>query len=559
MEALTIIRKYALINALEYQGTASAKAVMGKVMGESEELRKDPKKTMQLIQEEVSRINQLNKQEQESELKKIYPEYFQEKEVKEKKELPPLPNADHVVTRLPPEPNGLPHIGHGLSFYFNYYYARRYNGTVILRFDDTNPEKEELVYYEKMKEGITWLKIDWDKEHYESDDLPLFYEYAEKMIAKGDAYICFCPQSKIKTDRYHMKECECRERDISENIQLWKEMLSGKKYILRLKGDMKSPDSQMRDPTLFRVVAAPHPIQKEKYCVWPTYDFACAIEDSVLGITHVLRSNEFHTRLQTHIRDVLELRHPVIIQYSRFNVRGSPASKRQLKPLIAQGLVEGWDDIRLTTLVALKRRGIVPETIHALAKEMGLSTSEPEIDWSIIEALNRKIIDPQAKRYFFVPDPVKITVENAPSVQVRLKLHPDIDYGYREVTTGEIFFVPRADIQGIGNEFRLKDLFNVRIAKRGEEFKGEFAGREVKKDLEKIQWVTDDNVKVRVLVPHELFKEGVFNPDSLEVIEGLAEKAVGELPVGEIVQFERFGFCRIDKTGEEITACFAHR
>ncbi|MBU6996262.1 MAG: glutamate--tRNA ligase [Theionarchaea archaeon] len=559
MEPLTIIRKYTLMNALEYQGTASVKAVMGKVMGESEELRKDPKKTVQLIQEEVSKINQLNKQQQEAELNKIYPEYFQEKEVKEKRELPPLPDVDYVVTRLPPEPNGLPHIGHGLSFYFNYYYARRYNGTVILRFDDTNPEKEELEYYEKMKEGIRWLEIDWDKEHYESDDLPLLYEYAEKMISKGDAYICFCPQSKIKNDRYLMKECECRTRDVAENVQLWKEMLSCKKYILRLKGDMTSPDSQMRDPTLFRVVTAPHPIQKEKYCVWPTYDFACAIEDSVLGITHVLRSNEFHTELQNYIREVLGMRQPVIIQYSRFNVRGSPASKRQLRPLIAQGLVEGWDDIRLTTLVALKRRGIVPGTIHALAREMGLSTSEPEIDWSIIEALNRKIIDPEAKRYFFVPNPLRITVENAPSVQVKLRLHPDIDYGYREITTGETFFVPGADVQDIEKEFRLKDLFNVRFTRKGEELQGEFAGKEVRKDLEKIQWVTDDNVRVRVLVPHELFIEGEFNPHSLEVIEGLAERAVGELPEGEIIQFERFGFCRIDKRGEEITVCFAHR
>jgi glutamyl-tRNA synthetase len=556
MDVTTIIKKYALINAVEYQGKASVKAVMGKVMGERPELRKDPKNALELIKKEIAQINQLTRKEQEKELKKVYPEYFEKKEVKEKKELPPLPNPETVVTRLPPEPNGLPHIGHGLSFYFNYYYARRYAGKVILRFDDTNPEKEELRYYQEMKKGIKWLKMDWDEEHYESDDLPLLYEYAEALINQGDAYICCCPQPKIKKDRYHLRECECRDRPRSENIAMWKDMHGGEKHILRLKGDMTSPDSQMRDPTLFRVVAAPHPIQKDKFCVWPTYDFACAVEDSVLGITHVLRSNEFHTKLQNYIRDRLNLRHPIIIQYSRFNVKGSPASKRQLRPLIAKNLVQGWDDIRLTTLVALKRRGIVPEAIHALAKEMGLSTSEPKIDWSIIEALNRKIIDPQAKRYFFVPDPVKLHIKDAPALTVKLRMHPDFDYGFREISTGKTFYIPHADVQ---DEFRLKDLFNVEIVERDGELVGKFAGKKLRKELEKIQWVTDDHVETTVLVPHELFKNGEYDPESLERVTGVAEKAVKQLPVGEIIQFERFGFCRIDNAGKPLLACFAHR
>lgn len=554
---MDIIRKYALINAVEYGGEASVKAVMGKIMGESPELRKDPQRTLELITGIVSEINRMTIEKQKEELRRVYPEYFEKKVVKGKKELPPLPEADQVVTRLPPEPNGFLHIGHGLSFYFNYYYARRYNGKVILRFDDTNPEKEKLEYYDEMKKDIQWLKIDWDEEHYESDDVPLLYEYAEKLIEKGDAYICFCPQSKIKEDRYSMRECECRKKNAGENMQLWKEMFTGEKYILRIRGDMKSPDSQMRDSTLFRVVTTPHPIQKDRYVVWPTYDFACAVEDSILGITHVLRSNEFHTSLQNYIRDLLNLRHPVIIQYSRFNVKGSPASKRQLRPLIARGLVEGWDDVRLTTLKALKRRGIVPETVHALAVEMGLSTSEPQIDWSIIEALNRKIIDSQARRYFFVPDPVKLCVENAPGITVQLRNHPDVDFGFREIKTGDTFYVPGGDS---ADEFRLKDLYNVKITERKNgEFRGIFTGRELRKELEKIQWVTEKNVPVTVLVPHELFANGEYNVESLETVKGLAEEAVGTLCVDEIIQFERFGFCRIDKVGKEITACLAHR
>jgi glutamyl-tRNA synthetase len=342
-------------------------------------------------------------------------------------------------------------------------------------------------------------------------------------------------------------------------MALWKQMLEGTPHILRLKGDMKSPDSQMRDPILFRVVKSPHPIQEDTYVVWPTYDFACAIEDAVLGITHVLRSNEFHTTLQNHIRALLGLRDPIIIQYSRFNVKGSPASKRKLRPLIKENLVKGWDDIRLTTLLALERRGIVPETIHALAVEMGLSTSEPIIDWSIIEALNRKIIDPTAHRYFFVPDPVKLTVENAPEMTVRLRLHPDHDYGFRTIKTTKTFYIPRDEVT---DHFRLKDLYNVAIIDindRGDDYRGEYTGKKMKREIEKIQWVAEKNVPVTVEIPHELFVDGEFNPQSLEIVEGVAEEAVGDLSIGDIIQFERFGFCRIDALDGKVRVCYAHR
>jgi glutamyl-tRNA synthetase len=554
-----LARKYALANAYEFKGKANLKAVVGKILAERPELKDDMRAVMVTVERTISEVNRLTPEEQKKELENIFPEYFRREKRETKKELPPLPGVSgEVVTRLPPEPNGFLHIGHGLSFFFNYYYARRYGGRLMLRFEDTNPEKERLEYYEKIKEDIHWLKLDWDEERCVSTDLPVLYEYAVRLIESGEAYVCECPKEKIKEYRFVKKTCECRERSIEENKRMWDEMFVSSKSILRLKGDMKSVDVEMRDPTLFRVVQTPHPIQKEKYRVWPTYDFECSVEDAILGITHVLRSNEFHSHLQNHIRNLLSLRHPTIIQYSRFNVRDSPAAKRKIKPLIEKGIVSGWDDVRLTTLRGLKRRGIVPETIHILAQEMGLSTSEPEIDWSIIEAINRKILDPGTRRLFFVPEPVRLIVDDAPELRVTLNFHPHNDLGAREIETYGIFFVARSDFVGKeGHVVRLKDLYNIKIEEVGEDIRAVFHSRELAK-TEKLQWVTEDCISISIDVASSLFINDEYNPKSLVTREGFAERACETLVEGDIVQFERVGFARLD---DEHTMRFvlAHR
>ncbi|MFA5559676.1 MAG: glutamate--tRNA ligase family protein, partial [Methanofastidiosum sp.] len=305
--------KYALINALQYGGTPNSKAVTGKIMAELPEVRKQAKDVILAVEDAINQISKMSNKDIENKLKEVYPEHFSEKpkEKEAPKVLPPLEGAvmGEVVTRLPPEPNGYPHIGHGMSFYFNYYYAKKYDGKVILRFDDTNPKKEKLEYYDAIKQDLKWLKITWNEERNMSDDMQLYYKYALDLINMGKAYVCNCDSEYISKLRYDSKDCPCISNSVQDNLSLWKEMETAEegKYSLRLRGDMASKNTVMRDPTMMRVVDHPHPIQGDKYRIWPVYDFACAIEDSVLGITHVLRSNEFALRieLQDYIRGLL--------------------------------------------------------------------------------------------------------------------------------------------------------------------------------------------------------------------------------------------------------------
>ncbi len=555
-----IIRKYALKNAYSY-GKADIKAVANKVFGRCKEARVNPRDVMPMVREIVDKVNKMDHDQIAKELEK-YPDLMVKEEIKERT-LPPLPNAEEgkVVTRMPPEPNAYPHIGHAISFFFNWYYARQYKGKVILRFDDTNPRKEKKEYYEAMESGLEWLGLDWDEKHYMSEDIPIMYKYAEDLIKKGKAYVCTCNGETIKKNRELGQGCEHREQSVEENLELWNKMLTELKEgeaVLRYKGDMKSKNTVMRDPTLARIINAEHPIQGDKYRVWPTYDFACSIEDSILGITHVLRSNEFELRneLQNAIRDDLGLRSPTIIHYSRFNVEGMKASKREIARLIEEGKVTGWDDPRLITLAGLKRRGILPETIKGLAMELGLSTSQPTISWENLFSINRKLLDPMANRYFLVIDPVRIIVNNAPNKTARLKLHPNCpERGFREVETSGIFFISRSDAETLkpGDKIRLKDLYNIEITST-DPLNAKYVGEEVIKGIPKIQWVTMDNVKTKLIIPDMLFKDGVFNEESLVERECLAEKGVANVKVDEIVQFERVGFARKDSDDRFILA-----
>jgi len=563
------IREHALKNAVSHGGEAQLKAVISKLLGQNPELRKRAKEIMPDVIKIINEVNSLGVDEQRRLVAEMDPDFFfQEK--KEKRGLPPLPDAEQgkVITRLPPEPNGYPHIGHGLSFYFNYYYARKYDGEVILRFDDTNPKKERSEFYEAIKRDLKWLGLSWEREHNMSDDMEKYYGYAEELIRNGRAYVCGCDPEKVSKLRFNKQTCECQQKEVGENLELWRSMpdLEEGSLVLRLKGDTGSQNTAMRDPTLFRIIRHEHPIQGDRYTVWPVYDFACSIEDSILGITHVLRSNEFTLRieLQDYIRGLLELRCPITIQYSRFTIRGSPTSKRLIRPLIDEMLVEGWDDPRLVTLRGLERRGIVPETVHELAKEMGLSTAEPEIDWSLIESINRKLIDPVAKRFFFVEDPIEIIVEGLDDMDVLLRMHPEKDLGNRAMKVKDRVFISGNDARqlNVGETLRLKDLCNIKItAVGGNAVKAELAPEDMDlRSLRKVQWVPEDNVSIKVISPSSLYKGKELNTNSLNVISGLGEPSVARIGIGEIVQFERFGFVRIDsKEGDMITAILAHK
>ncbi|WXG45274.1 MAG: glutamate--tRNA ligase [Candidatus Atabeyarchaeum deiterrae] len=564
-----LIRRHALINAVKHEGKADIKTVIGRVMADAPEARSKITEVNRLASEIVSEVNTLSLDAQKEMVERIAPEYLADRKKAGKKELPPLPEAveGKVVTRLAPEPNGYMHLGHAMSFFFNYLYAERYKGILWLRFEDTNPRKEKAEYYDAIREDISWLGIKWNKEKSNSDDMLTFYEYAKRLLEQGKAYVCSCPLEETRKNRATGEICPHRDSPPENNLRLWEGMLDNKfkegEVVWRVKGDMRSMNYVMRDPTLFRIVDSPHAFKGSKYVVWPTYDFAVAVQDSLCGVTHVLRSNEFAPRgeLQNYIRKLLRLKDPIIIEYSRFNFEGTPTGKRLIRPLIENGTVSGWDDIRLSTIRGIRRRGIIPKAIEEFTVQVGISHAQPVFSWELLLSLNRKILDPLAKRYFFVKDPFRLNVEDAPRLSVKLKHHPEADLGYREIETRSVFFISRNDLPKINDLMRLKDLYNVKITELSDDgIIGRFAGREMQEGITKVQWTTDQHIDVEVLVPDLLYRGNSLNENSLTTAKGYGEAACRNLEVGDHIQFERFGFCRIDqKTQNSVIACFSHK
>lgn len=559
---------YALQNAVQFEGKATEKAVTGKVIAA---LRKDgihPKDILPVVHTVVEEVNSFSLEEQVAKLEQLAPELLIREKKKRDFSLPPLPEAEQgkVVTRFPPEPNGYLHIGHAKAAIVDHEYARRYEGRFILRFDDTNPEHALLEFYDTQKEDLRWLGIDWDEEYRTSDHLETHYKLAEQLIQQGDAYVCTCESEKIKECRFQGTECECRHEEGENSLDLWKEMINSslEGAILRMKGEMCCDNTAMRDPTLFRIIEHPHPIHGTRYRVWPTYDFAGAVEDSLSGVTHPFRTKEYELRDECYFRllDLLHLRHPHLMEFARLSIEGMPVSKRKIKPLIDQGIVKGYDDVRLPTLRGLRKRGIVPQAIKQFVFSQGISKVESTVTFSLVEAENRKVVDPQARRYFFVADPVHLEVRDAPSREKTLRLHPTNDaLGSRTLKTGGSFFVQRGDINqlNVGDIFRLKDLFNVRLVAKNGEITGEYAGEKLLPESLKIQWTLDKKIEMKVYVPHPLYQNGQVNEESLTTVEGFAEEAVSQLQPGEIIQFERFGFIRIDRENGQLIGYFTHK
>lgn len=548
------IRKHALKNAFDY-GKAQPGSVVSKVIAEFPEAKKDMKATMQEISRAVAEINALPKQAIEKELSNYH---FEEKVEKEKELTVPNAEQGKVVTRYPPEPNGWPHIGHAKAFTLSWKIARKYGGKVILRWDDTNPEAEKPEFLEGIREGIKWLGLDWDEEKYCSDYLPQMYELCEKLLKSGDAYACSCSQEKVAAGREKKKRCECGNASPEENKAKWQAMLADAgqgTLIIRLKADMASQNTVMRDPTLFRIIAnTPHHRQGSKYRVWPTYDFQGAVMDSLLGITHPIRSKEYELRdeLYVYLLEKLGLRVPQMITISRLALKNAPISKRLLRPLVESGNLWGWDDPRLPTLAGLRRRGILPEAIQKFVLSFGISKveSEPAIDALLVE--NRKLLEPIAPHYFFVSQPVRLTVKNAPSRQLELHCHPtNPALGKRQITTQDNFFISggATDAESLqeGETIRLKEAYNVKITRKtASGLEGEYAGEEIREG-KKLQWIAAQEAVAATLVEiGELMQGESFNPNSLKETKGYCEKACLQLKQGAPLQFERVGFAVLD-------------
>ena len=561
------IRKMALQNAFEHEGETRDKIIIGKILGTKAELRTKVKEISPEISEIVSSVNQMSLDEQEKEIKEKFPEILIPKEkIGEREGLPELKNAVHgkVITRFPPEPNGYPHIGHAKAAIINSEYAKMYGGKFILRMDDTNPEAERMEYHAAIKVGLEWLGIEFDTVKNTSDDMEIFYEKGIELINSGKAYVCTCKREDISKNRRERKSCKCSTENIEKNYKNWEKMNEKFKpgdAIVRFRGDMKADNAVMRDPVLFRIIEGKHYTLGEKYRIWPSYDMAVAIEDSMDGITHAFRSKEFELRkeLIDAILDALHMRKPFQGFFSRLEFKGMPISKRIIKPLIEEGKVSWYDDPRLPTLEALRRRGIKPEAIRKFIMSLGLTKANTLAPFDALEAFNRKFVDASSIRLFMVSNAKKLIVRNLPISSIEIPNHPVNDMGKRKIEIDENFYISGEDAQSIkeGTQIRLLGLGNVSITKSGIELEGEFIENGETDNILKIQWVPQKTAhEIKMVIPKTLFNGEEFNEDSLEELDVYTEPHYLQLKEGEEIQFVRFGYCRKDSQNQSI---FTHK
>lgn len=551
-----LILKYALQNAIFYSGKANPKAVLGKILASEPELRKDIRAVEEEIAEAIKDVNSASIEEQRQRLEDLAPKMIV-KEKKIQKELPDLPKAriGGVVTRFAPSPTGplsLPHLLRAASLSF--LYARKYKGRFILRLEDTDPGKIQRDFYDYIKRDLKDSGIEWDQLVMQSDYMEEYYKYAEQLIRKGYAYTCSCSPKAFQGLKIRRKDCPSRKKGPDQHLKKWRDMLAGKygegTAVVRLKTSMKNKNPAMRDPPLLRISEAEHPLKGRKYKVWPLYNFACVIDDHVLGVTHVFRGKEHenNTHVQERIYKALDWKPPNVINFGMIQLPGEKLHTRDIKEMVREKRVSGWDDISLPTIRALLRRGFQPQAFRACALGCGLTKTDIMFNWESLEKENRRVLDSLANRYMAVLEPAKISVRGSPNQirKVSQPLHPDFPRrGRKEIPVQlDSIYISGDDHKKLqGKEFRLKGLVNVRLDGNI----ANYTGNAVVRDMQKIQWVSEPHVKVRIVRPRG-------------ELEGIAEPALKKAGKGSVVQLERTCFGRIDdRKGDTATVWFAHK
>ena len=512
-----------------------------------------------------------------------------------------------IVTRFPPEPNGYLHIGHAKSICINFGLAQQFGGVTYMRFDDTNPEKEEREYIDAIMEDVRWLGFDWgadERQTYASDNFERFFETAKELIREGKAYVDSLSAEEVREYRGSLtkpgKDSPYRSRSVEENMALFEAMAAGEiadgEAILRLKIDNQSGNMNLRDPAIYRVKReAEHPQTGTAWKVYPMYDYAHVLTDAYEGITHSLCTLEFedHRPLYDWILANLPVPHtPRQIEFSRLNLQYCVVSKRKLIKLVTEGHVEGWDDPRMPTLCGLRRRGVPPEAVKLFVDRTGVSKSDNNIDYTLLEDCARETLDVASPRAFAVIDPIRVVVTTWPEGEVDMlegPMHPKVpELGKRDVPFSRNLLIERADFEEEpppkyhrlkpGGEVRLRfgyvircdevikdadgKVVELRCSHKPDTRQGAGKGFEGKKVKGIIHWLSEEHCArgtVRMYdrlfnapVPGAGHEDGDFlkdvNPDSLKVVEDVAlEPYVAELAPGSPVQFERTGFFCVDK------------
>lgn len=507
---------------------------------------------------------------------------------------------DSIVTRFPPEPNGYLHIGHAKSICLNFGIAQEFKGRCHLRFDDTNPVKEEQEYIDSIKEDVRWLGFDWGRhEYYASDYFQQFYEFALQLIKDGKAYVDDLSMEEIRAHRGTLTEpgqnSPYRDRSIDENLTLFDKMRAGEfrdgEKVLRAKIDMASPNLNMRDPVMYRILHATHPRTGDKWCIYPMYDFAHGQSDSIEGITHSICTLEFenHKPLYNWFIENLDIFSSMQYEFARLNLTYTVLSKRRLLELVNSGVVEGWDDPRMPTLSGIRRRGYTPEAIRTFCDKIGVAKVDSINDMSLLEFCLREDLNRRAERRMAVLDPLKVVITNYPEGQTEetdAVNNPENETaGTRKVPFGREIYIEREDFMEDapkkffrlkpGGEVRLRYAYFIKCDEVIKDDNGEVVelrctydpetkggnapdGRKVKGT---IHWVCAEHaVKADVRLYDRLFltenpnkvREGQdfksnLNPNSVEVLtQCYVEPSLKEAKAGEPYQFERKGYFCLD-------------
>tara|TARA_Y100000310_G_C20676143_1_gene813157 strand:- start:731 stop:2419 length:1689 start_codon:yes stop_codon:yes gene_type:complete len=539
------IRAYALKNAIDY-GEAEVGKVLGKLFQHGLD-KKEVKKIILKIQEIVKEVNSMTDSERGEDFES-YKEKVKEREEEGERELPELPNAvkGKVVVRVAPFPSGALHIGNAKTFLLNGMYAEKYNGKVILVMDDTIGSVEKPIdkeSYGLIEEGLKFLGIKYSKKVYKSDRLGLYYKHGEELIEKGKAYVCHCSQEEFKKFKDSGEDCGCRMFSVKEQKKRWEEMfeMGEGEAVLRIKTGMENPNPAFRDRVLFRISDRTHPRVGKKYRVWPTLEMSWAVDDYLLGITHIIRGNDLRieTDMEEFIWGIFGWKAPEVIHHGLVNLAGVGAkiSKSKAQKEVRSGKFLGWDDPRTWSIQSLERRGITAAAFREFVKETGLSKQEVTVPIESLYSINRKMIDSESDRYFFVENAKEIKINGKPKIgKVKLPVHPD-KKKTRSVSVEDVLIANSDRNNFKGKEIRLLHLFNIKLPVRGK--KSEFTSLE-NKSIPKVQWVSTRDWQItKILMPGG------------EYVIGAGESGIKGLKKGELIQFERFGFVKFDRKIKE--------